>query len=151
MSRRPRPAGEAIISWRRGLVILFHGSRLAAAAVVAFAWFYFRGPGAPDLEAARTAAFCVIVLAQLFYALSCRSFTLTMPRLGFFTNPRLVAGIALGALLQLALVLLPSTQKLFGVRTPASAGDWLAIILLSLVPVTLIEVGKLLRRKGTTS
>jgi Ca2+-transporting ATPase len=150
MARSPRPAGEAIIGWKRGLAILLHGCLLAAAAVVAFAWFYFRGPGAPDLDAARTAAFCVVVLTQLFYALSCRSFTLTMPRLGFCTNPRLVAAIALGALLQLALILLPSTQKLFGVRTPASVGDWLVIILLSLLPVTLIEESKLLRRKGAT-
>jgi Ca2+-transporting ATPase len=151
MSRRPRPPGEAIIGWRRGLVILLHGALLAAAAVGAFAWFYFRTPAAPDLEAARTAAFSVLVLAQLFYALSCRSFSLTMPQLGWFTNPRLVAAIALGALLQLAVVALPATRMLFGVRTPASPADWAAIVALALLPVTLIELAKIVRRKGTTT
>ena len=55
------------------------------------------------------------------------------------------AAIAISALLQFGMVTLPLTREVFDI--PATFGrDWLFILVLSLVPVTVIELSKVLRQ-----
>lgn len=142
MQRPPRPPREPLITRTRGLLILLYGSLIAAAALATF-WLMYRGREA-NLPAARTAAFCVTAFSQLFFAVGCRSQRYTMPELGPFTNPNLFAAIALSGLLQIAVVSLPLSQRVFDVAAYPGRG-WLLILLLALAPVTVIEVGKLIR------
>jgi Ca2+-transporting ATPase len=148
MSRPPRPLNEPIVGLRRGLRILLHGCLLAVAAAVGFAWFYRDDPA--NLDTARTAAFCILVYSQLFYAFACRSFSETMPSLGFWSNPRLLGGIAVASLLQLAVVFMPLTRDVFKTHGDLSPAAWLLVFGLALVPVTAIEVTKLVRRRTST-
>jgi Ca2+-transporting ATPase len=141
MSRPPRPAHEAIISLRRGLLMLWHGTLIATAAGLAFVLIY-RGNEA-NLPLARTATFCTLAMAQLFFAFSCRSDTKTLPRLGFFSNPHLLGAVVLGCAVQVTLMLLPPTRHLLK-TTPLTAGVWLLVFILALIPVTCVEVSKLL-------
>ncbi len=141
MSRPPRPAHEPIISLRRGLLMLWHGTLIATAAGLAFVLIY-RGNQA-NLPIARTAAFCTLAMAQLFFAFSCRSDTKTLPRLGFFSNPHLLGAVVLGCAVQVTLMLLPPTRHLLK-TTPLTAGAWLLVFILALIPVTCVEVSKLL-------
>jgi Ca2+-transporting ATPase len=142
MRRRPRPPGEPIITPQRGLLMLSHGLLVAVVTAAGFALFY-QGEEA-NLPRARTVAFCVVSYAFIFYSLSCRSLTRTMPELGPFSNPPLLGAIAVSGLLQLSVVTLPFARPVF--ETAAHfAWEWSLIALLALTPVTLIEVTKLIR------
>jgi Ca2+-transporting ATPase len=144
MRRPPRPPNERVITGRRGLRILYHGSLNAAVAASAFYLVYRGRP--ENLPAARTAAFCTLAFAQLFFSFGCRSERYTLPQLGLFSNPWLLGAIALSALLQLAVVTLPFLQPLFKVTPGTFARAWPLIVVLALIPVTLVEVAKLVRK-----
>lgn len=142
MTRQPRPPLEAVITRERGLLILFQGTLIAAVAALGF-WIIYQGDET-HLARARTMTFCITAFAQLFFAIGCRSQRFTMPELGLFSNPHLLGAIAISGLLHLAVVTLPFAQPAFE-ATDHPACEWLLVILLSLAPVTIIEVGKLLR------
>jgi Ca2+-transporting ATPase len=145
MERPPRPPKEPLITRRRGLVILAHGGLVAAATLAAF-WLTWQGSSDPAaIERAQTTTFCVAAFAQLLFAIGCRSDRFTAFGIGFFRNPALLAAIAISALLQVAVVTLPVARPVFEVRSELGAG-WPLVIGLALVPVTVIESGKWLRR-----
>ena len=142
MSRAPRPPHEAVITREHGLLILFHGTLIAAVAGLGF-WLIYQGDEM-QLNRARAVAFCVTAFAQLFFAIGCRSQRFTMPELGLFSNPHLFGAIVISGLLQLSVVTLPVARPVFEVGTHLSL-EWLLIGVLSLTPVTIIEITKLLR------
>ena len=142
MGRPPRLPHEPVITYRRGRRILLHGVLMTVVGVVAFAYTFGQGE---DLDRARTATFCTVAFTQLFFALACRSQSDTFWGLGPFTNPYLFGAIAASTLLQVAVVTLPLTRSVFDV--PAHpGGDWLHILPLALVPVTVVELAKVLGR-----
>ena len=67
-----------------------------------------------------------------------------MPQLGIFTNRWLLGAIAVSVLLQLAVVMVPFIRPLFKAE-PVLAGNWLLVAVLALIPVTVIELAKLVR------
>jgi Ca2+-transporting ATPase len=142
MTRQPRPPHEAVITRDRGLLILFHGTLVATVAALGF-WIIYQGDES-HLARARTVTFCITAFAQLFFAIGCRSQRFTMPELGVFSNPHLLGAIGISGLLQLSVVTLPFAQPVFGI-TAHPSWEWLLVFLLALTPVTIIEVGKLLR------
>ena len=142
MTRQPRPPHEAVITRERGLLILFQGILIATVAALGF-WIIYQGDEA-HLARARTMTFCITAFSQLFFAIGCRSQRFTMPELGLFSNPHLFWAIVISGLLHLSIVTLPFTQPVFE-ATDHPAWEWLLVVLLSLAPVTIIEVGKLLR------
>jgi len=79
----------------------------------------------------------------LFFAIGCRSERQTAFSLGFLTNPWLLVAILLSGLLQLAAVLLPGIQSVFEIEQALEA-EWGLVLGLALVPVTVIELAKLL-------
>jgi Ca2+-transporting ATPase len=141
MQRAPRPPREPVITWQGGLLILYHGALIAAVAMLGFAWVYENNP--ENLPVARATAFGITALSQLAFALVCRSHRFTLPQLGLFTNRWLFVAFVLSGLLQLGVMTLPVTQRIFEVH-PVSIDIWLRIIGLSLVPATIIEVAKIL-------
>jgi Ca2+-transporting ATPase len=144
MARPPRPPEEPVLTWGRGGTILLHGAFVAAVTLAAFA-IAWRGDDA-RLPHARTMTFCTAAFAQLFFAIACRSDRSTAVARGFFTNPLLLGAIAVSTLLQLVVVSLPVVQPIFEVGT-ALGRDWLVVLALALVPVTLVEVVKISRSK----
>ena len=62
--------------------------------------------------------------------------------MGVFTNPLLLLAIVVSGMLQVSVVVIPFTQRVFDV--PAHhAFEGLGIIILALLPVTLVELAKL--------
>jgi Ca2+-transporting ATPase len=116
---------------------------IAAVALAAFAVARHLRPD--DLAAARTMTFCVLVYGELFRAFAARSRTRTMMELGFFSNPYLFGAVVLSTFLQLAVVMTPFARPVFE-TTGHSLLEWACLALLALTPVTVIEVGKLMRR-----
>jgi P-type Ca2+ transporter type 2C len=95
-----------------------------------------------QLVAARTVTFAVAAFSQLFFAFGCRSHRYTMPELGVFSNLWLFGAVAVSVLLQLGIMTIPWTQKVFEVTTLLPR-EWLLVLLLSVIPVTVIELLKI--------
>ncbi len=142
MLRKPRPPHEPVITVHRGLLILYHGSLIATAALFGFWWVYANDEANTDV--ARSTAFAITAFSQLAYALVCRSYRYTLPELGLFSNPWLFAAFLVSGLLQLTVLTLPLTSGIFDV-VPHHTMPWLLIIALSLAPATIIELTKIVR------
>ncbi|MFM8284458.1 MAG: cation-translocating P-type ATPase [Planctomycetaceae bacterium] len=144
MLRPPRPPHEPVITLRHGIVIVSHGLLMAAVTLAAFliVWRH----DAARLPLARTVTFCTVSFAQLLFAIGCRSDRATAPALGFFANPALLAALAVSAALQVAVVVLPAVGRVFEIDAPPGR-EWLLVVGLSLIPVTVVEVAKLIGRR----
>ncbi|MCA9093035.1 MAG: cation-translocating P-type ATPase [Planctomycetaceae bacterium] len=142
MRRPPRSQQEPVIPWNQGVQIVLYGILVATACILGF-WFTYRGDPA-QLDVARATTFCIASLSQLAISFAFRSPYRTLPQLGLFTNPWLVIGIIASALLQVAVVLIPAFQHLFEIEHTLGT-EWLIIALLSLAPVTVVELGKIVR------
>jgi len=139
MERSPRPPREPVITRARGVLIVAHGVVVAAVCLVAFRWTW--NGDAARLPHARTVTFCVAAFSQLFFAIGCRSDRQTALELGFFSNPWLLAAVAVSALLQVTVVSLPYAQGVFEVGAHLGR-DWIPVLGLALVPVTAVESAK---------
>jgi P-type Ca2+ transporter type 2C len=142
MTRPPRDSKEAFLPPKRLLKIATHGSLMAAVALCVF-WLYFTY-WQTGVELARTVAFCTIAMSQVFFSMGCRSFTKTMPQIGPFSNPSIVFAMLGSVALQIAVISMPWSAGLLG-AVPLSVWDWLLVFGLALMPVTVIELTKIVR------
>ncbi|MEI6238858.1 MAG: cation-translocating P-type ATPase [Planctomycetia bacterium] len=139
MRRRPRSPREPVLTWARGRMILAHGTLLATVTLAAF-WAAYRGD--PDrVPHARAVTFCVAAFSQLFFAFACRSDRQPAWTLGLASNPILLLAVVVAALLQVSVVMLPFARTVFEVGTELGGG-WVLVLLVSLVPLAVVEVGK---------
>ncbi len=143
MSRAPRPADESVLTRRRGFLILGQGLLISIVGLIAF-WIIYRGDAA-NIERARSVAFGVAAFSQLFFAFGCRSQSRTMPELGFFTNPWLFGAVIASAILQISIMLIPVTRRVFEISNGLT-WEWLLIAGSAVIPVTVIEMTKIVRR-----
>jgi Ca2+-transporting ATPase len=152
MERPPRPPDERVINLRGGILILCHGALNALVAAAAF-YLVYRGDE-QNLPQARTAVFATIAFSQLLFSFGCRSFRYTLPQLGLLSNRWLLLAVAVSALVQLCALTLPFLQPVFKLETTHLGWEWLMVIALALVPVSIIEISKLVkaqldRRQGS--
>jgi Ca2+-transporting ATPase len=141
LRRPPRRPDEPMLGGAEWRLIAAVGVLHGALTLAVFAWA-LRGHG---LGTARTLAFSTLVFDQLFLPLGFRHRRKVLWALGPFTNARLLAIIALTALLQLALTAVPATRALFHL-TSLSLSLALVPVVVGLVPVTLLELSKLAAR-----
>ncbi|HET9326082.1 MAG TPA: cation-translocating P-type ATPase [Candidatus Eisenbacteria bacterium] len=142
MERAPRPVHDPVVSGSHGAFIVARGALVAAAAGIGFLLTH-RADDA-NLPQARTVAFGIVAYSQLLYAFAFRSQRETLPQLGPFSNRALLGAVAAAALLQLAAIELPVARPLFETVRPG-AEQWVMIALLSLAPVSAVEVAKIVR------
>jgi len=140
MERKPRPPHESMLSLGLGAKVLWQGTLLAGVALAAFS--IVRDVHPDNVPAARTMTFCVVVAGELFRALAARSRRWTFVQLGAFTNPYLFGAVAVSGLLTASLLLIPFPGTTFA-TADLPAWEWAVLGLLSLTPVTVIEVTKL--------
>ena len=136
MRRKPRAKREAILDVGTGASVLLQGLLVGSAAFIAF-WISYR-TYPENVERSQAMTFCVLVYAELLRAMSARSRTIPLFRLGLFSNPYLLVAVAVSGMLQLSLTVLPFAKDVFRVP-PFSGSDWLAIVLLSLMPFGVME------------
>ena len=146
MARPPRHANERAIDARmwRGVVAI--GAVMAAVTLLTLDCYLPGGliEGSEDLDTARTAAFTVLVLAQLFNCLNARSET-TSAFHHLFVNAWLWAAIALSVVLQVAVVHLPVLNVAFG-TVPLSAPQWAFCVLAGSAVLVFGELRKVVLR-----
>ena len=146
MNRPPRPPREPVITRARGLRILAYGILFAMVMMAGFALVLWDEDAGS--ESARTVAFAIACYSQMFFAFGCRSERLTFPQLGAFSNVSMLAVIIFSGMLQWALLTSPLGPAVFQTTT-LTLEQWGIILLLSLVPVTVLEVAKLLPVRRT--
>lgn len=94
---------------------------------------------------ARSFAFATLVVSQLLRSFAARSPTRVFWEVGVFTNLWLLGVVTFSVGLQVALFALPFTRGLFDLAPLGFGGVTLALAL-GFVPVSVLEIGKLLRR-----
>jgi Ca2+-transporting ATPase len=97
------------------------------------------------VEYARTMAFMVLVICQLFFSLAVRSSSKSIFQVGIFSNKYLVGAIVLGVLLQLIVIGIPVMQRAFHLQMLDLKG-WIIAISLGLVPLLVTEMVKIFIR-----
>lgn len=94
----------------------------------------------------RTMVFGLIVFFELFFALSCRSFTHNIHELRFFGNKMLLYSLIGESVVILFIMNYPPMQGLFDF-VPLQLGDWILLLLLATTGFVYSEIVKLLTRK----
>lgn len=150
MMRPPRRPGDRVIdaTMQRGIVLV--GATMAVATLAMLDAKLPGGliDGSSDLDTARTAAFTVLVLAQLFNCFNARSDIVSAFR-HWAANRWLLVAIAGSLGLQFLVVYLPALQDAFS-TAPLSLGDWLAATALASSVLWVSEIRKAVRRHGAT-
>lgn len=127
--------------WR----ILYQGIMIGALTLIAFTW-----GNRESLELGRTMAFSVLALSQLFHAFNLRFHSQSIFRGKGSRNPYLYGAFLISALLTVGVVEIPFIADIFHLISP----DWIhwgQILLLSVTPIVVVELFKLLKINGGKS
>ena len=153
MKEKPRNAKESFFAGGAGLHLILGGVLIGVLTIAAF-WFGYYEHGyspfdhsAPEntVEYARTMAFMVLVMCQLFFSLAVRNHSKSIFQIGIFSNKYLVGAIVLGVLLQLIVIGIPFMQRAFHLQM-LDLGGWIIAIALGLVPLLVNEIVKIFIR-----
>jgi Ca2+-transporting ATPase len=140
MTRPPRDPAEPMLGRRQWLTIAFTGALQAAVTLGVFVSTLDEG-----IDVARNLAFSTLVFGELFRAFAARSPDRVLFEVGAFTNLKLLAIVVLSASFQLALHHVAWIEQLFQIA-PLTLEQCLWSIGLGLIPVSVLEITKLVRR-----
>lgn len=144
MTRPPRKPDEPIIDKKRASLMTVQGIFIAVCSLVAFSYVLFVEK--EGIERARTAAFIVLSVSQLFHAFNCRSQMKSVFELGVFSNLKLVYAFLASLTLQLSVVYLPFFQKIFKTQN-LTVFDWVLVLALSSLSLWAMELVKWLNKR----
>jgi Ca2+-transporting ATPase len=129
MRRPPRAPREPIID-RHGILEIAGVGAYAALVTLVLYYVYLSGD-ATQVALAQTVAFTGLIVAEKVNVLNFRSLDLPLRRIGFFSNPWLLAALALTIGLQICAVYVPFLQTALGTH-PLRIQDWLLIVAVAL-------------------
>lgn len=139
MRQPPRSPTESVLPARRVTFLAMQGGGIALTTLFAFVVCLWDTNS--EVPQARTVAFTVLVVAQLFHSLNCRSDTHSVFHLGLFTNPQLLWALSGSVLLQAGIVLSPWTREVFQI-TPLSMPQWFLAFGFGTLPFIAMEAWK---------
>jgi Ca2+-transporting ATPase len=143
MQRQPRDPGEPVVGRKNGFVMILQGFFIALCTLAAFCFVLYVEK--ETLPQARTAAFMVLSCSQLFHAFNCRSATISLFKLGVFSNMKLIIAVLVSFLLQVVVTNnLPFSHAVFKTMD-LTLQDWGVIVLVSSFPLWAMEIVKLVR------
>jgi P-type Ca2+ transporter type 2C len=150
IKEKPRDPKESIFARGGTSFMVLNGIWVGAITIMAFWIGMGRGRtlGLGDeasLSLARTMAFCVLSICQLFHAFDCRNWKKSLFSIGLFGNLWLVGALILGLVLQCSLVLFPPLASFFKVSV-LDGIEWLIVFAFAVSPIALNELAKLARR-----
>lgn len=141
MHQKPRSNQESVFAGGMSYRIILYGCLIGTLGLLAYYFGLRRGL---SIDKARTMAFATLAFSQLFQALNARS-TQSLFRVGLFSNRYIVFAFIGSAALQLMVMIIPALRQVFGV-VPLELQSWDLVIGLSLVPVLVGEIQKLMAR-----
>ncbi len=153
MKDKPRNPGESFFGGGASLHIILGGVLIGVLTILAFWYGYYEhgyspfNHSAPEstIDYARTMAFMVLIVCQLFYTLAVRHTSKSIFSIGIFTNRYLIAAILLGLIFQIIVVGIPFLQHAFHLQM-LDIRAWAIVLGLGLVPLFFNEVIKIFIR-----
>ena len=143
MERPPRDPKKSLFADGLWGTICLEGGLIGALALLAFS-LGFNVMSSHNLEIARTMAFCVLSMSQLFHAFNMRSDAPVM-NFRFWENKVLILSLVLGILMQIIVVSVPVFAGVFKVCA-LTLTEWGIVSLLSVMPLLVVETGKRLHK-----
>ena len=140
MKRPPRDPKSSFFAEGVGISIIYQGILEGCLVLLAYIIGKQYSP-----ETATTMAFVALGLIQLFHSFNTRSSEDSIFSIGLFSNPWILGALAVSAILQLSVILLPFLNNLFHV-VPLTAGQWLTVLGLSFSMIPIVEIVKLVQR-----
>lgn len=137
MKNPPIPPNQGIFSNGLGIKVAGEGAFVGSLALVAYALGLNISP-----ECAGTMCFAVLGLTQLSHSFNSRS-EKSLFQIGFFGNKRLLLSAVFCAFLQVITICIPALNGIFG-TTALGLTEWAAVIILSILPIPVIEIQKLI-------
>lgn len=157
MKEKPRNPKESLFNGRVSFLVL-NGALIGFLTLAAFVIGAMEYTGVYNLSVlhvgsmdesvlrhAQTMAFVVLSVSQLFHSLNLRSETKSIFQSGIFTNKFLILSLILGVLIQLIIISVPALANVFEVYR-LSLNDWVLVIALSIMPLVINEIIKLIKR-----
>lgn len=141
MERSPRKKSESIFAGGLGVNAVWNGVLIGLLSVIAYA-VGFSVSGNADY--AKTMAFAVMAFSQIVHAFNTRS-SHSVILTGIFKNRQMLMAAGISALLMLIVLLVPPISSVFGL-VPLALGAWIGVILLSLIPLAVVELVKIIGR-----
>lgn len=121
----------------------FIGIIIATMALAVYGYSLYTG----DEATAKTRVFSFLVFAELFRSFACRSEHKTIFQMGLTSNLYHLMAVAIPAAFQISLHHTDFFRDVFKVQ-PLNLTECLVLILLTLVPVTILELRKWMRQKA---
>jgi Ca2+-transporting ATPase len=150
MEKPPRNPKESIFAgvhgWLAGIAILLLVSASVAFiyGLVSYGWTFSHPVELAELKA-RSMVFGTIVLFEIFFAFSCRSFSRTFFSTGPLGNKPLIAVVLGQAIVMPFIFQVPALASLFSV-TSLEPIEWLIVLGLGLLGFFMSEIAKVLQR-----
>ena len=142
MSRAPRPPQENIFAHGMWQHIVWAGLFIGGISLGAMAWALSR-----EVTYWQTIVFTVLTVSQLFHSLSVRSESVSLFRLGLFSNLPMLGAVILTLLLQMCVIYLPALNQIFHTQ-PLPVFDLVACLAISSLVLVVAEIEKWLMRGG---
>ena len=154
MDRRPNKNKSVFTKgmiWR----IVYQGILIGVITIVAF----IVGLATPDenlpviegltneeikVEIGQTMAFCVLAFSQLVHVFNVRDNKTSIFKTGIFSNKQLILAVLASAALMLGILLIPALRHVFSIPV-LPVGNILEIVVLSLMPLIVVELFKLIK------
>ncbi len=140
MKRKPRDPKKSIFADGLLLSIIFQGLIIGTVTLIAF-----NLGNRTSVDEGRTMAFVTLSLTQLMHTFNVRSVDKSIFQIGLFTNKYLIGANLISILLIVLLIVVPPLRDIFKLTTLGTE-YLLEVIGLSLVPIVLVEIKKLIRR-----
>lgn len=141
MSRPPRDTSRGILHGKRWVFMVLEGTVMGLATFALFV-YALRNYSYP---VAQTLAFTALGVSQLVHAFNNRSTRLSLVDMGIFSNPKLILATGISFALQIAVVHTAMGNHVFD-TTALNINHWLLVLSVALVPLSAVELKKLLYR-----
>lgn len=143
MSRKPRSNAKQFMD--KGMTWRISYQAVMVAAITFAAFMYGKNAGGENLG--QTMAFASLILAKLVHAGNLHSNTRSRFTFNPLRNKALIFALMMSLLFSLAVLLIPPFMSAFEFTT-MTGNQWGVVILLSLVPVAVVEILKLFKLNG---
>jgi Ca2+-transporting ATPase len=144
MKRKPHNAKKGIMT--KGMIwrVAYQGVMVGSLPLIA----YLIGMKHGGQQLGQTMAFTTLVFAQLAHVRNLHSNKISSLRTSPLRNKPLIGAIFVSAAMALAVLLVPGINNAFGF-VPMDKAHWIIVGLLSLCPIVIVELFKLLKINGS--
>ena len=139
MDQKPRDPKKGLFADGLWATICLEGGVIGGLALLAYS-IGFNVLSHHNIDVARTMAFCVLSVSQLFHAFNMRS-EKSVLNSRFFENKLLIFSLVTGIIMQMLVVSVPAFADVFKV-CPLSVVAWAVVGILSAVPLLVVELQK---------